>query len=389
MITVINYIKYLTITFLLGIIITSCGERHNLTAEIVGLSNDTIHMLYMPVSQYCNSKVDGLSDTIISTNGKFVYDSPSKEPIIAYIIPKRKKGEGVNVDKSIFILLKPNDYITIKGKLHNDYLEYDVEGSVFNSDYCKIRNKYIKETSSQYYKIITQINNLLVNNENKQLLKKLIKSEQRIKNIREKEKLNFIKNNWNNDLSAYLLTRQNLDTIGKYHNKLNPDIRNGIFKDMLECKYLKYKEYVEVRKAGKKIMEGKIAPDFKLQSLSGNEFELSSIKNKYVVLDFWGSWCGACIMDFTKMKEYYNKYKGKIEIVGIACNDTEEKWKKSVKANQLNWIQVIDNKSVNKDMYGIESYPTKILLAKDKKIIVKFEGKSDEFYNKLDELMKK
>ncbi len=384
-----NYIKYLIIIFLVGITTISCGKKHNLTGKIEGLKNDTIHILYTPISKYCNSKVDGIFDTIISTNSKFTYNSPSKEPIIAYIIPELKKGKGINTDKSIFILLKPNDYITIEGKLHNDYLEYDIKGSVFNSNYCKVRNKYIKETSSQYYKIITQINNLLLNKGNKELLKKLIETKRKIQNIREKEKLNFIKNNWNNDLSAYLLIRQNLDTIGKYYNKLNPEIKNGIFKDMLECKYLKYMEYVKVRKLGKKIIEGKIVPNFKLQSLSGNEFELNSIKNKYIILDFWGSWCGACIMGFPKMKEYYDKYKEKIEIVGIACKDTKDKWKKSVKANKLNWIQVIDDKNINKDLYGIESYPTKIILDKNKKIIAKFDGESDEFYKKLDKLMKK
>lgn len=75
------------------------------------------------------------------------------------------------------------------------------------------------------------------------------------------------------------------------------------------------------------IKAGAKAPDFTAQKVDGTSLTLSSLQGKYVVLDFWGSWCKWCIKGFPDMKEAYAAYKDKAEFVGIACRDTEEKWK--------------------------------------------------------------
>ena len=75
------------------------------------------------------------------------------------------------------------------------------------------------------------------------------------------------------------------------------------------------------------IVEGAKAPDFSAKKVDGTTFTLSSLQGKYVVIDFWGSWCKWCIKGFPDMKTAYAKHKGKVEFVGIACRDTEEKWK--------------------------------------------------------------
>ena len=73
--------------------------------------------------------------------------------------------------------------------------------------------------------------------------------------------------------------------------------------------------------------EGTEAPDFTLNDVNGKPITLSSLHGKFVVLDFWGSWCGFCINGFPAMKEAYAKYKDKMEFLSIACNDTEANWK--------------------------------------------------------------
>ena len=85
------------------------------------------------------------------------------------------------------------------------------------------------------------------------------------------------------------------------------------------------KQAVEV--VSQSIAEGQMAPDFTLKDLQGNDLALSSLRGKYVVLDFWGSWCGWCIKGIPDMKKYYDKYKDRMEILGIDCRDTEAKWK--------------------------------------------------------------
>ena len=71
-------------------------------------------------------------------------------------------------------------------------------------------------------------------------------------------------------------------------------------------------------------VDGELAPDFELPNLQGSTTKLSSLRGKYVVLDFWGSWCVWCIRGIPKMKEAYTKYKDKMEILGVDCRDTEE-----------------------------------------------------------------
>lgn len=131
------------------------------------------------------------------------------------------------------------------------------------------------------------------------------------------------------------------------------------------------------------------APDFTLPGLNGEPVKLSSLRGKYVVLDFWGSWCGWCIKGIPQMKEYYNKYKGKFEILGIDCNDSDQKWRDAVKKYELPWLHVYNPKSssVLSD-YGIQGFPTKIIIGPDGKIVKTIVGEDPSFYTLLDELFK-
>lgn len=132
-----------------------------------------------------------------------------------------------------------------------------------------------------------------------------------------------------------------------------------------------------------------MAPDFTLNAIDGKPLTLSSLRGKYVILDFWGSWCPWCIKGFPKMKEYYQKYQGKFEILGIDCNDPEETWKKAVAQYELPWLHVYhpQEASVLSD-YGIQGFPTKIIIGPDGKIVNTVIGEDPAFYTLLDELFK-
>ncbi len=129
------------------------------------------------------------------------------------------------------------------------------------------------------------------------------------------------------------------------------------------------------------------APDFTLNDINGQPLKLSSLRDKYVILDFWGSWCVWCIKGFPKMKEYYQKYAGKFEILGIDCNDSEEKWKAAVAKYELPWLHVYntDNSGVL-EQYAIQGFPTKIIVGPDGKIVQTIIGEDPAFYTLLDKL---
>lgn len=122
---------------------------------------------------------------------------------------------------------------------------------------------------------------------------------------------------------------------------------------------------------------------------------LSSLKGKYVLLDFWGSWCGSCRASHPHLKEIYSKYKEKgLEIVGVAneksdnLEDAKKAWLKAISDDGIGWIQVLNNyDKASTDLlmsYGINGFPTKILLDKNGKVLFKIVGSGgDELDQKL------
>ena len=145
-------------------------------------------------------------------------------------------------------------------------------------------------------------------------------------------------------------------------------------------------------KAAEIAVEGDVAPDFELPNLQGSTTKLSSLRGKYVVLDFWGSWCVWCIRGIPNMKSYYSKYKEKMEILGVDCRDTEDKWKAAVEEHQLPWLQVRcpdEQLQAIAAQYNIEGFPTKVVIDPNGKLIKTVVGEDPEFYTYLDQLFKK
>ena len=137
------------------------------------------------------------------------------------------------------------------------------------------------------------------------------------------------------------------------------------------------------------IKVGSKAPDFSAMQVDGKVFTLSSLQGKYVVLDFWGSWCKWCIKGFPDMKEAYARHKDKVEFVGVACRDTEEKWKAATAKYELPWISVLnpsDNDLVK--VYEVQGFPTKIIINPEGKIDKIVLGEDPAFYPYLESVLK-
>ena len=144
----------------------------------------------------------------------------------------------------------------------------------------------------------------------------------------------------------------------------------------------------EARQEG---MAGNPAPDFTLNDINGKPLALSSLRGKWVIIDFWGSWCKWCIKGIPDMKEYYAKYQGKLEILGVDCNDTVEKWKEAVKEYELPWLHVYWDKEGGDNplaLYGVRGFPTKVVVDPKGNVARVIVGEDPAFYDYLDEVMK-
>ncbi len=136
-----------------------------------------------------------------------------------------------------------------------------------------------------------------------------------------------------------------------------------------------------------KMKPGYAVPDFTLMGLDGKEMSLSDFKGKYVLLDFWGTWCRWCVKGLPEMKEYYARYADKIEFVGISCRESEEAWREGVGTHALPWTNLYNgyDQTLIVD-YGIQGYPTKIILDAEGKVVEAFLGEDPALYEKLDEM---
>lgn len=171
---------------------------------------------------------------------------------------------------------------------------------------------------------------------------------------------------------------------------LTPRVRNGRMSALIDKALAQADSKQKMALAEKQMSKGKPAPDFKLKDLNGNERTLTSFRGKYVLLDFWGSWCIWCIKGFPELKESYEKYKDRMEVVGIDCNDTDEKWRNAVKQYELPWTNLYNPKSGTSVLtdYAVKGFPTKILVSPDGLIHRVVVGEDPSLYTYLDELFK-
>ncbi|MHC2990767.1 alkyl hydroperoxide reductase [Pontibacter sp. HJ8] len=120
---------------------------------------------------------------------------------------------------------------------------------------------------------------------------------------------------------------------------------------------------------------GSVAPDFSLATPEGGSIALSSLRGKYVLIDFWASWCGPCRKENPNVVKMYNRYKDKgFEIFGVSLDQSREKWLKAIADDKLTWPHVSDLKgweSAAAQLYQVDAIPQTILLDKEGKIIAK------------------
>ena len=116
-------------------------------------------------------------------------------------------------------------------------------------------------------------------------------------------------------------------------------------------------------------VEGDRAPDFSTVLIDGSAFQLSDLRGEYVLLDFWGSWCGPCRVQNKQLVQFYKDHKAKITIVSIALEKNNDLWRRASKIDGLTWKhQIVEVTSMVfmsdiAQKYGVDAIPTKLLIS--------------------------
>lgn len=359
---------------------------YTISGKISGLDTEKMSMVYK------NEKGETVRKEITVKAGSFSYTEEIKEMTMITIWPNvdrtvKKTGNGYFPAKSsqLQFVAFPEANVRFSGKI-TDFVEAYPSGDPANNELSKL-NRKIFPLMNESINLSVKIANKVITDsgEINKARQKGRKLDEEVKQI----KLDFIKNNPSSTISAWTLGDMML------RSQISNETAINLFDKFQHDKLLNESFYEEVstRVAGiRATVIGNIAPEINSNHTYDNKpFKLSSLQGKYVVLDFWGTWCAPCISGMPRMKEYLNKYSDKMEIVGIAQeSDDGTKWRDFLNKNQnYQWHHVLSRNDVDYILkYNVAGFPTKIIIDPEGKIVSRYVGEDDAIYDKLDKLFK-
>jgi len=189
------------------------------------------------------------------------------------------------------------------------------------------------------------------------------------KDVFQKAKLDFVKNNPANPLSLLFVEdlsgpKPNAEEIFPIFNSLSSELRSS-----------KKGKRFETMLKGLAFVVGAQSVDFGQNSPDGKLVKLSDLKGKYVLVDFWASWCVPCRQENPNIVKAYKQYKDKnFEILAVSLDNDKASWEKAIKDDQLGWLHISDLKGWKNEVagiYAIRSVPSNFLVDPQGKIIAK------------------
>ena len=350
-------------------------QKASVTLSLSECGGDT---LFVMTNTDDMMKIEKTDTVVLPADGKYILTC--QYPTIRFVNIRCKND-------AFLVLLRPGEDAVVSGKSLGDAT---ITGSAYydsQEKFSKLQKPLNEERVAFGKDIMAKMNNPQYDQDSLKIASKDWSSsyEKRVSDLNK----SFIRQNPDDDYSVTLLTQLIME-YDSCKTLLTQRALTGMMVPLVKVMDEMSVRIKQRMQASAQLQPGMPAPVIDCNDINCKHFTISSLQGKVVVLDFWGSWCGWCLKGMPKMKEYYTKYAGKLEIVGVDCNDTDEKWRQAVKKHQIPWLHVrsIPDKQDYSVMYNVTGFPTKVIIGKDGNIVKTFVGESEEFYTTLDNLMK-
>ncbi len=315
-------------------------------------------------------------DTLKVQNGSFTYSGKAKTPVFAQILtsdhnsgfPVILEAGTININGDADSMMMGN--IRVSGTHNNDALqEFMNIQKPYMPQMQKMQGQFMQAQMSGDTTTMASIRNTMDS----------------IAHIITDQMKDFIKDHPKSIVSAIALQSimpgMGDSTVARLYSGLDTAVQNSMYGQGIGTKVA----------SAKRTGIGQLAPDFTMDNPEGKPISLSSLRGKYVLIDFWASWCGPCRAENPNVVKTYNEYKDKnFTILGVSLDKDKDAWLKAIKDDHLNWHQVSDLKYWDNSaakLFGVQAIPANFLLDPSGKIIAK-DLRGEALENELAKVLK-